>query len=224
MKTRYTLLISLALLAHTAFAQNIQFDYDAGGNRVLRKAVGALPVTLVSFTAEKSNAADGSLENTLALLSWQTSAEVNFDRFSIQRSRDGKNWSDIGSVKAKGTTNQEDDEISNTYTFTDKAPAEGENLYRLKMIDKDESFAYSQIRNLYFELKILAYPNPVSDLLTLKWSALQTVQIFNSSGKMVYETSEKTSTIDVSELAAGVYIFKLIGNAGSSVARKIVKE
>ncbi|MCE7068066.1 T9SS type A sorting domain-containing protein [Dyadobacter sp. CY326] len=117
-----------------------------------------------------------------------------------------------------------DDEISNTYAFEDKTPAEGENLYRLKMIDQDESFAYSKMNSVYFELEIVAYPNPVNDLLTLKWSALQTVQIFNSSGKMVYENSEKMSTIDISKLSAGVYIFKLIGNDGSCVLRKIVKK
>lgn len=161
-------------------------------------------------------------EGATALLGWQTSAEVNADRFSIQRSQDGEKWLEIGSVQA--TAQREflkDDKIPNTYTFIDKMPAEGENLYRLKMIDRNKSFAYSQIRNLYFELKILAYPNPVSDLITLKWSALQTVQIFNNSGKMVYETSGETSAIDVSKLSAGAYIFKLIGNDGSSVLRKL---
>ena len=208
-----------------SLAQNIEYGYDAAGNRISKKSSGALPVTLVSFTAEKvgKSGMDGD-EGVVASLNWQTSAEVDSDRFSIQRSRDGQNWLEIGSVKALSNTKSEYYENLNAYSFIDKEPLEGENLYRLKMIDKDGSFAYSKVCDLYFELNILAFPNPVKSLLTLKLLGLQTVQIFDNSGKLIQETSDNASTIDVSLLSVGVYIFKLINNDGTSVIRKIVKE
>lgn len=208
-----------------SLAQNIEYGYDAAGNRISKKSSGALPVTLVSFTAEKvgKSGMDGD-EGVVALLNWQTSVEINSDHFSIQRSRDGQNWLEIGSVQALSNTKSEYYENLNAYSFFDKEPLEGENLYRLKMIDKGGSFAFSKARNLYFELNILAFPNPVKSLLTLKWLGLQTVQIFDNSGKLIQETSNNASTIDVSLLSVGVYIFKLIHNDGTNVIRKIVKE
>ncbi|MEO6284938.1 MAG: T9SS type A sorting domain-containing protein [Dyadobacter sp.] len=224
MKTLSTL-ICLTLWGFASPAQNIQLDYDAGGNRILRKPSVGLPVTLVSFTAEKSvssvmsGSADNSPEVEFALLRWQTAAEINSDRFEVQRSQEGKKWFRIGSVNAQG------DKTSDTYySFTDHTPAEGANLYRLKMIDKDETFAYSRIRDLHFESGILAYPNPVGNMLNLKGSGLQTVQIFNNTGRLVYETSQNISKINVSALAAGSYILKLIRNNGSNVIRNIVKD
>lgn len=177
MKTVITL-TCLILLGYSSIAQNIQFDYDAGGNRILRKPENGLPVTLISFTATKSDNSTDMQVSAIALLYWQTSEEVNFDHFTIQRSQDGKRWVDIGRIRSQGESTPEistlSGKISNTYyTFVDNAPAEGENLFRLKMIDKDGSFAHSQIRALYFEPSVLAYPNPVSHVLTLNWRGLQ---------------------------------------------------
>ena len=224
MKTTFTIMC-LLLWGCISLAQNIEYGYDAAGNRISKKSSGALPVTLVSFTAEKygKSGIDGD-ETVMALLNWQTSAEVNSDRFSIQRSQDGQNWLEIGSVQALSNTKSEDYDNLNAYTFIDKEPREGENLYRLQMIDKDGSSAFSKVRSVYFELNILAFPNPVKSLLTLKWSGLETVQIFDNSGKLIQETSKNASTINVSLLSVGVYIFKLTNNDGTSVIRKIVKE
>lgn len=83
-----------------------------------------LPVTLTSFTATK--------ENNTALLKWATTQETNSDRFEIERSLGGKEWGKIGTVLSTGESN-----ALRNYSYTDNAPLAGENLYRLKMIDKD---------------------------------------------------------------------------------------
>ncbi|WP_146202213.1 hypothetical protein [Dyadobacter jejuensis] len=140
------ILLFMVLTAPLTIAQTT-YNHDVSGNRMKRLKSVPLPVTLISFTATKVS---GGAERSTALLIWQTSSEVNSDRFDIERSQDGKKWSSIGNVAAGG------DKSSNTnYSFIDKTPTydrtrPGENLYRLKMIDKDGTFAYSRIQSLDF--------------------------------------------------------------------------
>lgn len=88
----------------------------------------ALPVTLVDFDAV-------GLVKT-AVLSWSTTFETNSGSFDIERSIDGKQWVKLGSVNAQGESKS-----MHHYTITDKSPQQGgpshgENLYRLKMLDR----------------------------------------------------------------------------------------
>jgi hypothetical protein len=55
--------------------------------------------------------------------------------------------------------------LTRNYLFSDKDPLNNNNLYRLKVIDKDETFAYSKIRQINFKdiLNIAVYSNPVTD-------------------------------------------------------------
>jgi sucrose-6-phosphate hydrolase SacC (GH32 family) len=219
MRNLYTIL--LLIFSHISFAQ-ITFSYDDAGNRVLRKTSGALPVTLISFTATKvSNDSQGST----ALLTWQTSTETNSDRFDIYRSQDGKKWSNIGIVTSNG-----DEKSTSWYSFPDNNPMNGENLYRLKMIDRDGSFSFSRIQSVYFETQINFYPNPVKDLLKIKGipngvTADGTIQIINASGKTVLSlNSIPVNGIDISGLPIAIYIIKISLKDGTSTISKIVKE
>jgi hypothetical protein len=118
-----------------------------------------LPVKLIRFAARKD------AETTLLL--WETAEEINSDRFEIERSTTGKQWETIGSIPAQtnepGSGIAEKTSIS-TYSFTDAFPVRGQNLYRLKMIDLDSTFAYSKIEVVSFDRPddILLYPNPVT--------------------------------------------------------------
>ncbi|MDQ6477719.1 T9SS type A sorting domain-containing protein [Dyadobacter sp. LHD-138] len=179
---------------------------------------GSLPVTLTKFTADK--------EGKTTLLNWHTITETNSDHFEVERSGDGKQWSTIGQVKAKGETIQT---LSN-YTFTDSEPTSGENLYRLKMIDRDESFGYSSIRSVRFpvESTIATYPNPATNKLLIKtdnWDNINKVQVINLAGTIVYESDNKSGPeINVSELAPGAYLVRLITTNGSFETLKFVKK
>lgn len=108
----------------------VQTFVSAGACVVYTYAEGALPVKLTSFKAAK--------EGKVVSLNWSTTEEIGSDRFEVERSMDGKVWSFIGEVKANGTTRN-----LNLYHFTDVQPAQGQNLYRLKMIDQDNTFAFS---------------------------------------------------------------------------------
>jgi hypothetical protein len=155
-----------------------------------------LPVTLASFTARA--------ESNTTQLNWATTEETNSDRFEIQRSFNGKNWKPIGTVRSHGESS-----VLINYNFVDNSPGAGENLYRLKMIDYDKTYAYSTIRNVSFkELPGLKpYPNPVTDRLFFKDSPkTQQAVLHNASGVKVFGTEKVTSEgIDVTRLPQGIY-------------------
>lgn len=97
------------------------------------QASAALPVVLEYF---KAVPAAGQVT-----LEWATSAEINNDRFELERSDDGgKTFVEIGEVDGKGTTY-----VTTTYRFADRRPLLGVTYYRLKQIDFDGQFEYSAI-------------------------------------------------------------------------------
>ncbi|GLU51198.1 T9SS type A sorting domain-containing protein [Dyadobacter frigoris] len=214
---RLHLLIFFALFNTPLIAQTIVYQYDNAGNRILRKQNAPLPVTLISFVAIKTTS---SSEEVSGVLSWQTSTEINSDYFKIERSQDGKKWLNIGDVKANG-----DKSSSSYYSFIDKSPADGENLYRLKMIDKDGSSAYSRIQSLNFDPQISFYPNPVKDLLKIKGAIAGVIQLFNVSGKSVLSLGNiPANGVDVSDLPSGVYLVRITLTNGLLTIKKIVKQ
>ncbi|WP_159472583.1 T9SS type A sorting domain-containing protein [Dyadobacter sp. 3J3] len=178
---------------------------------------GALPVTLTSFTATK--------EGQVAQLKWSTTAETNSDRFEIERSLNGKNWDLIGTQKSNG----ESTSLKN-YTFSDAKPLNGENLYRLKMIDRDATFAYSRIQSLTFSSDLITsfYPNPVAEKLIIKtddFSLVKNVKIFDANGRTVYQSSATPSNeINVQNLSAGLYVVQMVSKSGAVISHKVIKQ
>jgi hypothetical protein len=172
-----------------------------------------LPVTLVTF--------DARAENTTALLSWSTTAETNSDRFEIERSGNGKVWTKIGTVASVGEST-----VLVKYTFTDAAPLQGENLYRLRMVDKDETYAYSSIRNLTFNGSPtqFAYPNPARDVIYIKDAeSVKAVSIMDLKGNAVQTSGILQNGIfRIDGLNAGMYVVKVVRNDGMVTSQKIV--
>lgn len=174
----------------------------------------SLPVNLTSF--------DLSNEGSLVNLTWATTAETNSDRFDVQRSGNGKEWKTIQTVAARGESSSKVE-----YSAIDKDPFEGTNFYRLHMIDKDGTNAYSRVRTMKFEgVATYMYPNPVSEELVIKaadWSKVKKVEILGSNGKAVYHSSEKPSpNVNVANLPNGIYLVRLTNTNGSETTHKIV--
>lgn len=122
----------------------------------------ALPVTLISFTANQ--------EETLGVkLKWVSAQEINNAFYTIERSEDGVNFEVIGTRESQGNG----DELL-YYTFTDLNPVTGRNYYRLKQTDRNGEFEYSELRSVYVEKDLIAnfrvYPNPISHGKTLRIS------------------------------------------------------
>lgn len=175
-----------------------------------------LPVTLASFTAEQKELAVD--------LNWQTTHETNSSRFDIERSRNGKDWTKLTTIAAK---KESSDIVS--YNWTDVTARQGENLYRLKMIDLDETYAYSRIRSVAFEggEALAIFPNPATDYLKVSASQsanLSELVIANQAGNTVLRSvsaTQFTDGISLASLPTGFYLVKLRFNDGSTETKKL---
>ncbi len=143
-----------------------------------------LPLELLTITAKK----DGETN----LLQWTTAHEINIDRFEIERSPNGKDYSSIGKMNAG----------LSKYSFTDDKPLKGINYYRIKMIDKDGKFEYSPVRivNNSGNFYVSIYPLPVKGRLNIQVQSNKT----EKAGILVTDISGKTLITNSVTLAAGV--------------------
>ena len=167
------------------------------------KAV-VLPVELIYFS--------GTSTDCQVRLKWASASEVNFSHYEVERSEDGQNFKKIEKVVSIGELTSAD------YSFIDVKP-EKDNYYRLKMIDKDESFEYSNIINLSLDCKkvdgLKIYPNPLSgEQLTVeiyKESLSAVLIITDFTGKKVKtldldtEYGQNTLRLDTGDLPIGTY-------------------
>jgi hypothetical protein len=189
----------------TANRWGISFDVMGFSGFFIKTKLGILPLNLLSFTAKK--------QNETAILNWQTAQEINTAKFIIERSADGNIFISIGNVVAKGSLNTSD------YIFTDNGPLQGNNYYRIKMIDKDGKFTYTNIDVIKFENvnSITVYPNPATtiimvDVSNLKLLGTDILQITNTLGQVVIQQKVKiTNSINVAGLTKGVYYVKITG-------------
>ncbi|MBA3972221.1 MAG: hypothetical protein H0X46_08780, partial [Bacteroidetes bacterium] len=111
--------------------------------------VNPLPIELLSFTGY--SASNGNQ------LTWSTATEINNDYFDIERSSNGADFSKIGTLDGNGNSI-----TTIVYNFTDATPLTGINYYRLKQVDYNGSFSYSNmisINGTFFENPIQVYPN-----------------------------------------------------------------
>jgi len=171
---------------------------------------GVLPVEMMYFNAEFTR------KHTVAL-NWETSSEVNNDYFDVERSLSGSAYETIGRVKGHGTSS-----TGFKYFFEDTDPGDDALYYRLKQVDFNGDFKYSQTvicRPEHQGRNILVYPNPSSDgtiLLELNGfdkGAEVNVIIYNSKGEIIINRSIETIsgsrkitvTRSTDELAKGMY-------------------
>lgn len=176
-----------------------------------------LPVTLVSFTAKA--------ENQVAVLSWSTTMETNSDRFDIEHSGNAKIWQLIGSVQSHGESN-----ALKSYSFVHKTPAGGNNYYRLRMVDRDNTFAFSGIEVVRFGAEdMILHPNPTTGkvaVMTDHPSQIRSLQVVSLAGiTLVNEkTDDGNATIDLRRLPAGLYLIKVFTADGKNSTHRIVKK
>lgn len=119
--------------------------------------MGGLPVEMISLNAEQKLKTN--------LIRWSTGSETNNDRFEIERSNDGVNYVSIGSVKGQGNAT-----LQSEYSFSDKAPLNGLNYYRLKQVDFDGSIKeYGPVAvDFLYNQNITIYPNPAETEVFIK--------------------------------------------------------
>lgn len=173
-----------------------------------------LPIELLSFAA----VSDGERNK----LTWTTSWEKNNAYFIIERSDDGKTFSQVGRVAGNGTT-------SNlvSYTFLDNSPLSGTNYYRLKQIDYNGAYSFSKVVSLnHFTPEVAVYPNPNNGACTIKIltpAEAYSLEITDIQGKAIYNAAgnEIPERIEVSNLTPGFYLVR-INLDGQTVSKKLI--
>jgi len=167
--------------------------------------LSALPVDIILFS--------GTLNGNAVKLNWDVATEINLEKYEVERSFNGTDYTKIGSVKAENRT---------SYGYTDNVEELGGRriYYRLKKVDKDGKFAYSPVFTLHVPLntKFRVYPNPASDVLKLQLNnnsnEVVAIAITDITGKMVLQQQVKASqgliNISISHLRTGNYIVKMI--------------
>lgn len=150
-------------------------------------------------------------DNNTTILNWETLTEINSKRFEVQRSTDGISFSKIGEIMATGNSNN-----LNQYVYVDNnLTGFTHYYYRIKMIDIDNRFEYSQIREVSphnYSFKILASQNSSTNTLYLSGGKSgATFSIINTSGYTVYHGlmyGSKT-VISTANLANGLYLINI---------------
>ncbi|WP_293301309.1 SusF/SusE family outer membrane protein [Pedobacter sp. UBA4863] len=159
---------------------------------------GPLPLDLLSFSAKLDKALASK-----ATLNWLTTNEVNTSLFSVERSIDAKSFETIGSIPAKNIAG------THQYTFEDKNVLKGIAYYRLKQIDINGKYTYSDIASVNNNggLQLSVYPNPSTDRITFNYIAKNAeVSVFNINGQKVISTKlASDNTLNVKTLASGYY-------------------
>ena len=180
--------------------------------------LAALPVHIVLFS--------GKLKEGKIFLTWEADNEINFNRFEIERSFNGKNFEQIGVVQASNSKN---------YSFTDVAEINrGRRVYyRLKQIDNDGSFEYSEIFSVHIPLNIKysIYPNPVTNFIVINKAGNNNnlphqIQLTDMAGRVLINTKLETINsqiiLPIQQIPTGTYVVK-ITVANETFIQKIVK-
>src|SRR5690606_12432868 len=150
------------------------------------------------------------------LLHWQTANEINTDFFRVQRSLDGINFKDIGTVPAMHGS------INNKYSYQDNVAGTGSEkfFYRLKQTDINSAFTFSKIiavNKMDNNTSLIVYPNPFSEYLIIKSEhphelAGAVLTLIDLSGrKMKKQTLSplETQKVNLTGLSKGVYMVQI---------------
>ena len=192
---------------------------DLTGNGITVSNVDpVLPVVLASFTATKSERE--------VTLNWSTSSELNSDIFILSKSGDGVNFTEIDRVKAAGNSTR-----TINYSSVDINPFAGTSYYKLLQLDKDGKLGLERTIPVNFQLAagtVVLYPNPVlSDLnVNISDKRFNKAELIDVNGKIIktfqLNANGGVTTINLSTLAKGIYMLKLIG-AGEQIIKKVIK-
>jgi Secretion system C-terminal sorting domain/Ig-like domain CHU_C associated len=165
-----------------------------------------LPLELVSF--------NGYAKNNSNILAWRTEAEQNFSHFELQHGLNGIDFETMSQIKAKGQ--------GSDYGYTHQNPTATTHYYRLKMVDNDGVFKFSQVislnKNETKTLKI--YPNPTKNSINIVTSDYnQPMRLYSINGALLMQKNQTVEQLDISALPTGMYFL----HVGSDVL-KVIKE
>lgn len=177
---------------------------------IITNTVGVLPVELLYFQATDNGES--------VSLNWATATEKNTSHFLIERSANATDWSSIGSLNAHGNS-----VTTIYYKVNDPDPLPGLSYYRLKIIDLDQTYEYSNIKFLEREREGLftVFPNPSNGSFHVKLKHGQTqalhISLYDITGKLVFtdNLNYNTETMNYQcerNLDDGIYYIRIDGS------------
>ncbi len=176
-----------------------------------------LPIELLSF---------GAIPCELHVcVEWVTVSETDNDYFEVERSADAKKWTSVGNLNGAGNSTD-----LKYYNLIDKQPIKGASYYRLKQVDYDGAFSYSEIKRVMFTIgsDLEIYPNPASDYFVIIGENLSfyEISLYQLDGKRITlktkENSQNQVTVDTSNLPAGIYTVYLRSQTFSISKRLVI--
>lgn len=207
-----------------SFIQNLDGKEILQGSKVTLPELTVLPVELTSFTAKSSS-------NQVSL-TWTTATEINNSGFEIQKSTDGSEFVSVGFIKGNGTTTE-----PKAYSFVDNHlnNVTGKLYYRLKQIDYNGAFNYSDIVEVVIDLPLeyslnQNYPNPFNPSTKIKYSVpeqnLVSIVVYGVTGEeiatLVNEVKEAGNyeiEFNALQLSSGVYFYRMTSGDFTSVKK-----
>lgn len=200
-------------------------QFTSGGNTSANNDFGlwggALPVEWLTTDARW-------VPNGVEVM-WSTASEENNSHFEIERTHDGAEWESIGIVTGAGFSS-----VINNYNFIDDNPYKDINYYRVKQVDFNGDYEYSDVvivsnSDEHDGLRLKIYPNPANDHVFVQWnktSRQNSVQVLDISGKILLNMSpgvSNTVRIDLTNFDTGIYFLKYATGVEETVKRLVIK-
>lgn len=188
------------------------------------------PVELSSFTV--------LINGISVVLLWKTETEVSNYGFEIERNSNSNAvglWDKIGFIEGFGNSNS-----PKNYSFTDINPPQGISYYRLKQIDNDGKYQYSNVLNIEFGIPLQYelkqnFPNPFNPTTHITYNlpadGIVTIKIYDISGSEVATLVNENKkagiysiTFNGNNFASGIYLCKMTGsNYTKSIKMLMIK-
>ena len=182
----------------------------------IENTVTVLPITLINFSGTQSN--NGNQ------LNWKTASVKNNSHFDLERSEDGKRFEKIITIKANGNTNAQQ-----SYSYLDKASPFEITYYRLKQVDIDGKFNYSNTIAVQsdYEEKFSLYPNPFKDEINVVVSddfkndtKVYLYDMFGRIQNIPFTINETYINLKTNNLPIGNYVLKVVN--GEAIFNKVI--
>ena len=215
------------------YSLRVKYDYSisfgpgpcmAGGNGSTGWQSATFGVLNTPLAVEMSTFSARKQSNKEIALLWKTAKEENNNTFAIERSSDGVDFKSIGNVKGASSSS-----IEKSYNFSDAAPLQGTNYYRIRSVATDGKETISKVVSVNFSEKahkvLQVYPNPTHAALQVEViaddEATKTVQVFDLAGRIILTQNAVLTkglnniSLNTEALSGGTYMVKL----GSDVSR-----
>lgn len=178
-----------------------------------------LPVTFTSFTAKR--------DQSNVVLQWETSFEQNNTGFAVERNTNGT-WSQLTFIPSQAAGGNSNSRL--IYKYDDINASKAITQYRIKQVDIDGQFKYSQIRSVFGEeqaAKVIVYPTPSSNgkvsVVFEETNGIHDISLIDMTGRVIKQWKAVYNNIQIENLASGMYHLRIVSReTGIQTVEKVV--